>query len=75
MDTNDDDQTQALFFIGMKQAKELAEIAVSEGMTDNEKEKACEEALQKHLSVDVALFGRMVAIKKVTKKEKKNKKN
>ena len=48
VDTNDDDQTQALFFIGMKQAKELAEIAVSEGMTDNEKEKACEEALQKH---------------------------
>ena len=67
VDTNDDDQTQALFFIGMKQAKELAEIAVSEGMTDNEKEKACEEALQKHLSVDVALFGRMVAIKKSNK--------
>ena len=74
VDTNDDDQTQALFFIGMKQAKELAEIAVSEGMTDNEKEKACEEALQKHLSVDVALFGRMVAIKKSNKKREKKQK-
>lgn len=73
VDTNDDDQTQALFFIGMKQAKELAEIAVSEGMTDNEKEKACEEALQKHLSVDVALFGRMVAVGNDNKKKRKQK--
>lgn len=73
VDIKDDNQTQALFFIGMKQAKELAEIAVSEGMTDNEKEKACEEALQKHLSVDVALFGRMVAVGNDNKKKRKQK--
>ena len=57
----------------VQQAKELAEIAVSEGMTDNEKEKACEEALQKHLSVDVALFGRMVAVGNDNKKKRKQK--
>lgn len=58
VDTNDDDQTQALFFIGMKQAKELAEIAVSEGTADKD---ACKKALKNNPSVDIALFGRMVA--------------
>lgn len=68
-----DKKAEALFFMSAAQAKALAEIAVSEGMTDNEKEKACEEALQKHLSVDVALFGRMVAVGNDNKKKRKQK--
>ena len=40
------------------QAKALAEIAVSEGTADKD---ACKKALKNNPSVDIALFGRMVA--------------
>ena len=49
--------TKALFFMSRAQAKELARLAV-EGSTDTKEYK---EALRKAPSVDMALFGRMVA--------------
>ena len=49
--------TKALFFMSQAQANELARLVV-EGSTDK---KAYKEALKKAPSVDMALFGRMVA--------------
>lgn len=53
--------TEALFFMSLDQAESLAEIATTEH--DNEKvyKKACREALKNKPSVDMVLFGRMVA--------------
>ena len=53
-----DKKAEALFFMSAAQAKALAEIAVSEGTADKE---ACKKALKNNPSVDIALFGRMVA--------------
>ena len=54
---NDEKGTKALFFLSRAQAKALAELAVT-GSTDKKEYK---EALRKAPSVDMALFGRMVA--------------
>ena len=53
-----DKKAEALFFMSAAQAKALAEIAVSEGTADKD---ACKKALKDNPSVDIALFGRMVA--------------
>ena len=53
----DDDGTKALFFMSDAQAKALAKLAV-EGCKDKNRYK---EALKEAPSVDMALFGRMVA--------------
>lgn len=53
-----DKKAEALFFMSAAQAKALAEIAVSEGTADKD---ACKKALKNNPSVDIALFGRMVA--------------
>jgi len=52
-----DNETAALFFISDVQAKNLAELAIS-GAVDK---KAVKEILGKGNSMDIALFGRMVA--------------
>lgn len=54
---NDDKGTKALFFLSQVQAKALAELAV-EGCKDKKQYK---DALKAAPSVDMALFGRMVA--------------
>ena len=54
---NDEKGTRALFFMSRAQVKALAELVVA-GSTDKKKYK---EALRKAPSVDMALFGRMVA--------------
>ena len=54
---SDEKGTKALFFLSMAQAKALAELAV-EGCTDKKQYK---DALKAQPSVDMALFGRMVA--------------
>ena len=53
----DDKGTKALFFLSLAQAKALAELAVA-GEADKKKYK---DVLRKTPSVDMALFGRMVA--------------
>ena len=50
-------QTDALFFLSPMQAKELARL-VAEGETDKQRYK---DAIKEYPSVDIALFGRMVA--------------
>lgn len=52
--------TEALFFMSEAQAAALAKIAVEEPDKLKDKE-ACKAALKDHASVDLALFGRMVA--------------
>ena len=54
---SDDKGTKALFFMSSAQAKALAELAVA-GSTDK---KEYQKALQAAPSMDMALFGRMVA--------------
>lgn len=56
-----DHKTKALFFLGKKQAENLAEAAVN-GETD--KDTICR-IFKEHPSVDIALFGRMVADNKL----------
>ena len=52
--------TEALFFMSEAQAEALAQIAVND--PDKMKDKdACRLALKEHASIDLALFGRMVA--------------
>lgn len=53
----EDHKTGALFFISPKQAEELAKLALS----DNYDKKVAQAALNAHQSIDIALFGRMVA--------------
>ena len=55
-----DKGTEALFFMSTAQAKALAEIAVNEPEKMKDKEY-CKAALKDTASVDLALFGRMVA--------------
>ena len=50
-------KTGALFFISPKQAEELALLALS----DNYDKKVAQAALNTHPTIDIALFGRMVA--------------
>ena len=52
--------TYALFFMSEAQAKALADIAVSTSEKDMNKD-ACKYALKQYPSIDMALFGRMVA--------------
>lgn len=52
-----DNESAALFFLGRKQAENLATLAIK-GEYDK---KAAQEALNKSHGIDVALFGRMVA--------------
>lgn len=60
-----EEQTDALFFMSAAQAKEMAKIAVaSKSYSATEKKnmkKECLQALKNSPSVDIALFGRMVA--------------
>lgn len=51
--------TDALFFMSPGQAKALAQV--DPGQKEKELKKACQEALKSAPSVDMALFGRMVA--------------
>jgi len=55
-----DDTSQALFFLGRKQAENLAKLAVKEDYEKTEK-KVAQAALNKDQGIDIALFGRMVA--------------
>ena len=55
-----DKGTEALFFMSHAQAEALAQIAVNEPEKMKDKE-ACKAALRENPSVDLALFGRMVA--------------
>ncbi len=52
--------TDALFFMSEAQSKALAQIAVAKSAKDIDKD-ACKEALKNYPSIDMALFGRMVA--------------
>jgi len=55
-----DKGTEALFFMSEAQAAALAKIAVEEPEKLKDKE-VCKTALKDHASIDLALFGRMVA--------------
>lgn len=55
--TGKDDKAKALFFMGRKQAEDLADAALS-GITDK---KQLQDILRRNPEVDIALFGRMVA--------------
>lgn len=55
--TGKDDKAKALFFLGRKQAEKLADAAI-QGVTDK---KELQNILRDNPSVDIALFGRMVA--------------
>lgn len=57
---NEEMQAQALFFLGHAQAVQLAKAAI-DGVSDK---KALQEILHKQPAVDIALFGRMVALDK-----------
>ncbi|MDR1615601.1 MAG: type I-E CRISPR-associated protein Cas7/Cse4/CasC [Syntrophomonadaceae bacterium] len=52
-----DGEAKALFFMSIQQAKNLAELAVS----DEFDKKTAQDALNKGHGIDIALFGRMVA--------------
>jgi CRISPR system Cascade subunit CasC len=54
---SEQEEAEALFFLGRTQSRKLAELALQEG-TDK---KTARDALQSGSAVDVALFGRMVA--------------
>ena len=54
---NKENKTDALFFMSRKQAKKLAELI----STDEEDKNAYKSALSEYPSIDIALFGRMVA--------------
>lgn len=56
-------ETGALFFISAKQIEKLAELAIAhpDGKFEKEDKKELQEALKNYPSVDLALFGRMVA--------------
>ena len=56
-------ETGALFFISAKQIEKLAEKAIAhpDGKFEKEDKKELQEALKNYPSVDLALFGRMVA--------------
>lgn len=58
-----DGKNDVLFFMGDKQACELAELAIS---GTKEQEKICKD-LNTNMAIDIALFGRMVTRKKTQK--------
>lgn len=55
------EKAEALFFISSKQAKTIAEHALSLDLTDKQTEKILKDDLKGNPSVDIALFGRMAA--------------
>lgn len=55
--TTKDQKTRALFFMSDKQAEEFAEASIAENTDKN----ALQEILNGNASIDIALFGRMVA--------------
>ena len=56
-------KTDALFFASRKQLDALAELALRGEKDSKEQERACKLVLKEHPSIDLALFGRMVASK------------
>ena len=59
---NDEKGTKALFFISQAQIKALATLAAADDIEDKKTYKEeLQKALRKNPSVDIALFGRMVA--------------
>ena len=55
------EKAEALFFMSSKQAKALAEHALSLDLKDKQSEKIFKNDLKDNPSVDIALFGRMAA--------------
>ena len=56
-----DGKAEALFFMSNKQARAIAELAITLDPKDKETPKRMKEALKASPSVDIALFGRMAA--------------
>lgn len=56
-----DEKAEALFFMSNKQARAIAELAVTLDPKDKETPKRMKEVLKTNPSVDIALFGRMAA--------------
>lgn len=56
-----DQKCEALFFFSVRQASAIAELVINEAEEKDEYKKALKKALQENPSVDIALFGRMVA--------------
>jgi CRISPR system Cascade subunit CasC len=56
-------RVQALFFLGSSQAEELAQAAI-DGKKDKKHQEELQEILNKKPDIDIALFGRMVAVDK-----------
>ena len=56
-----DEKAEALFFMSNKQARAIAELAITLDPKDKETPKRMKEALKASPSVDIALFGRMAA--------------
>lgn len=54
-------QLEALFFVGNGQVDKVADIILDETLDEKERNKRIREALTYGVSVDVALFGRMLA--------------
>lgn len=54
-------QVKALFFISRNQIKTIASIMLNDGLDEKERKEAVRNALRREHSVDMALFGRMVA--------------
>lgn len=66
--SDEKEKTNVLYFISNAQAKSLAEIAVklsNKEITANDVNERCKEKLTKDNSIDIALFGRMVAAKEL----------
>lgn len=57
----ENDKAKALFFISNRQAKALAECALTLDFKSKDAKKQCENALKDNPSIEIALFGRMVA--------------
>ncbi|MCL2036028.1 MAG: type I-E CRISPR-associated protein Cas7/Cse4/CasC [Oscillospiraceae bacterium] len=57
----DANKSEALFFIGNQQAKNIANLIVNDDIDGKERSKAIKQTLKEDNAVDVALFGRMVA--------------
>lgn len=55
------EEADALFFMSNMQAKEIARIMLDENLKDKERKEALVKAMQGNQSVDIALFGRMLA--------------
>lgn len=58
---NDDKEAKALFFMSKAQAKALAELAIKEAEGEKIEKNQYKKALKDEPSVDMVLFGRMVA--------------